>query len=98
VDGVVVAHAEQGCVGDVGRPAVLPLGDVMCLAAGGVGSAAGEHAVPVPDLQRAPQAGRDGAVRTSDIEDLDRGLLEQGGQVVLAARRVGVVRRRTMTG
>ena len=47
-----MAHAEQGEVVDVGSPVVLPLADVVGLAAAGVGAAAGEDAVPVADLQR----------------------------------------------
>ena len=40
---------------EVGAAAVLPLGDVVGVAASHVGAAAGEHAVPVPGLERPAQ-------------------------------------------
>jgi hypothetical protein len=51
VDGVVVADAEQHTVVDVGGSVVLPLLDVVGVAAAYCGSAAGEDAVLVAGLE-----------------------------------------------
>jgi len=53
VDGVVVVvDAEQQQVGEICAAAVLPLADVVGVAAAYRGTAAGERAVPVAGLER----------------------------------------------
>ena len=52
VDGDVVGHAQQRQVREIGRTVVLPVLHVVGVAAGDARAAAGEHAVPVTDLQR----------------------------------------------
>ena len=51
VDEAVMTGAEQDQVVEVGASAVLPFVDVVGVAAGGVGVAAGERAVPVAAFQ-----------------------------------------------
>jgi len=59
-DDLVVEEAEQGAVGDAGRPAVGLVAEVVHLAAGGgLVAAAGEPAVLVPQDDGAADRGRD---------------------------------------
>ena len=82
---VVVTDAEENEVVEVRRSVVLPLVDVVGVAATDVGAAARELAVPVPCLEGTTDPWWYDAFGTPDVEDLAGPLEEQVRELLRAS-------------
>src|SRR4051794_17726264 len=89
VDGGVVPLAEQGAVLAAGGAAVGPVDDVVDVAPGGRGGAAGEHAVPVAVFHRPADGGGGGALFLADVQWKGGGVGEQPHHAGVAGQPAG---------